>query len=308
MLFNFFKFAHQSSTYNAMSFQTDTAGYRKKSSPSFVYSVVSITLVLFLLGILGTLLFFSNKISKYFKENIEITLILKDDLSKSDVYAFQKILDRKSYAKTTRFFSKEDAAAIMKHQYGEDLSVLGYNPLFASINMYLKADYANADSLKIIESEIMATGKVQEIYYMRALINIVNQNLKKIGLFLIGFALLIFLISITLIDNTIKLMMYSQRFLIRSMQLVGATRWFIIRPYLLKSLANGFISGTMAILFLLGLLYYLQLKISGLIVTEDLLAFVIIFSSVLLFGLLISVCSAYFAINKYLKIKLDDLY
>lgn len=291
-----------------MSFQTDTAGYRKKSSPSFVYSVVSITLVLFLLGILGTLLFFSNKISKYFKENIEITLILKDDLSKSDVYAFQKILDRKSYAKTTRFFSKEDAAAIMKHQYGEDLSVLGYNPLFASINMYLKADYANADSLKIIESEIMATGKVQEIYYMRALINIVNQNLKKIGLFLIGFALLIFLISITLIDNTIKLMMYSQRFLIRSMQLVGATRWFIIRPYLLKSLANGFISGTMAILFLLGLLYYLQLKISGLIVTEDLLAFVIIFSSVLLFGLLISVCSAYFAINKYLKIKLDDLY
>lgn len=291
-----------------MSLQAGKAGYRKKSSPSFFYSVISITLVLFLMGLIGTLLFFSNKISKYFKENIEITLILKDDISKADVYAFQKVLDLKPYTKTTYYFSKEDAAAIMKQQYGEDMSVLGYNPLFASVNIYLQADYANADSLKIIEEEIMSMGKVQEIYYMRALITIVNQNLKKIGLILGGFALLIFFISVTLIDNTIKLMMYSQRFLIRSMQLVGATRWFIIRPYLLKSILNGLISGLVAVILLVGLMYYLQLKISGLIVAEDLTDFLIIFIAVLLFGLIISASSAFFAIQKYLKIKLDDLY
>jgi cell division transport system permease protein len=291
-----------------MSLQAGTSGYRKKSAPSFFYSIISITLVLFLLGILGTILLFSHKISKYFRENIEITIILKDGVNQPDVFAFQKNLDRKPYVKSTRYISKEEAAAIMKKQFGEDLNVLGYNPLYASINMYLKAEYANEDSLKKIEAELLEKKIVQEIYYMRALISLVNKNIRKVSFILGGLAILIFMISLTLIDSTIKLTMYSQRFLIRSMQLVGATRWFIIKPYLLQGISNGATSGLVALLALIGLLYYIQYKANNLILKEDLPYFIVIFVSVLLIGILISLISTYFAVNKYLRMKLDDLY
>jgi cell division transport system permease protein len=291
-----------------MSLQAGTSGYRKKSAPSFFYSIISITLVLFLLGILGTILLFSHKISKYFRENIEITIILKDGVNQPDVFAFQKNLDRKPYVKSTRYISKEEAAAIMKKQFGEDLNVLGYNPLYASINMYLKAEYANEDSLKKIEAELLEKKIVQEIYYMRALISLVNKNIRKVSFILGGLAIMIFMISLTLIDSTIKLTMYSQRFLIRSMQLVGATRWFIIKPYLLQGISNGATSGLVALLALIGLLYYIQYKANNLILKEDLPYFIVIFVSVLLIGILISLISTYFAVNKYLRMKLDDLY
>ena len=291
-----------------MSQQAGKDGYRKKSSPSFLYSIISITLVLFLLGVLGTVLLFSKKISKYFRENIEVTIILKDNLNQADVYAFQKTLDRKTFVKSTVYLSKEDAAGIMKQQFGEDLSVLGYNPLYASINFFLNEDYANEDSLKLIEDELVANNMVQEIYYMKALINLVNKNIQKINLVLVAIALLIFFISLTLIDSTIKLLMYSQRFLIRSMQLVGATRWFIIKPYILRSIFNGIVSGLLAVIALIGLLYFTQNKIPNLIEPTDLIPFSIVFATVVLTGVLISLVSSYFAVRKYLSLKLDDLY
>jgi cell division transport system permease protein len=291
-----------------MALQAGKSGFKKKSAPSFFYSVISITLVLFLLGILGTILLFSHKISKYFRENIEITIILKDGLNQPDVFAFQKNLERKPYVKSTQFISKEDAADIMKKQFGEDLAVLGYNPLYASINMYMKADYATEDSLKIIEAELLENKMVQEVYYMRALISLVNKNIRKISFILGGMALLIFMISLTLIDSTIKLLMYSQRFLIRSMQLVGATRWFIIKPYILRGLANGAASGLVAVIALIGLLYYTQNKVPNLIEPTDLPFFLAIFSAVVLTGIMISLISTYFAVGKYLRMKLDDLY
>lgn len=281
---------------------------KKRSSPSFFYSIISITLVLFLLGVLGSVLLFSQKISRYFRENIEITIILKENVNQADIFAFQKNLDRKPFVKSTQYFSKEDAAATMKQQFGEDLSVLGYNPLYASINMYLKADYANEDSLKLIEKSITSNVVVQEIYYMKALINLVNKNIQKISLVLGGIALLIFIISLTLIDSTIKLLMYSQRFLIRSMQLVGATRWFIIKPYVFRSVFNGTVSGLLAVIALIGLLYYVQNKIHNLIEPADLMPFTIIFAIVIITGILISLSSSYMAVRKYLSMKLDDLY
>lgn len=291
-----------------MALQAGKEGYRKKSSPSFFYSIISITLVLFLLGILGTFGLFSKKISKYFRENIEVTIILKDNLNQADVYAFQKALDRKPFVKSTHYLSKEDAAGIMKQQFGEDLSVLGYNPLYASINFYLNEDYANEDSLKIIEAALAENTMVQEVYYMKALINLVNKNIQKISLLLGAMALLVLLISLTLIDNTIKLLMYSQRFLIRSMQLVGATRWFIIKPYVFRSLFNGTVSGLLAVIILIGLLYFAESKMPNIIEPADLIPFGIIFLSVVLFGIIISLVSSYFAVRKYLSMKLDDLY
>jgi cell division transport system permease protein len=291
-----------------MSEQAGKSGFKKKSSPSFFYSVISITLVLFLLGILGTIMLFSHKISKYFRENIEITIILKDGLNQPDVFAFQKTLDRKPFVKSTEYLSKDDAAGIMKKQFGEDLEVLGYNPLYASINMYLKAEYATEDSLKTIEKELLNNKMVQEVYYMRALINLVNKNIRKISLTLGGLALLVFFISLTLIDSTIKLLMYSQRFLIRSMQLVGATRWFIIKPYILRSIANGAASGLVAVIAIIGLLYYVQSRVPNLIEPEDLPYFIGIFIGVVLTGIMISLVSTYFAVGKYLRLKLDDLY
>jgi len=291
-----------------MSEQAGKSGFKKKSSPSFFYSVISITLVLFLLGILGTIMLFSHKISKYFRENIEITIILKDGLNQPDVFAFQKALERKPFVKSTTYLSKDDAADIMKKQFGEDLAVLGYNPLYASINMYLKADYATEDSMKIIEQELLDNKMVQEVYYMRALINLVNKNIRKISIILGVLALLVFLISLTLIDSTIKLLMYSQRFLIRSMQLVGATRWFIIKPYILRSIANGAVSGLMAVIAIIGLLYYTQSRIPNLIEPADLPYFIGIFLAVIITGILISLSSTFFAVGKYLRMKLDDLY
>lgn len=288
--------------------QAGKASYKKRSSPSFFYSILSITMVLFLLGVLGTVLLFSQKISKYFRENIEITIILKDNVNQADVFAFQKNLDRKPFVKKTEYLSKEDAATTMKEQFGEDLSVLGYNPLYASVNMYLKADYANEDSLKLIEKSMMESKLVQEVYYMKALINLVNKNIRKISLILGGIALLIFVISLTLIDSTIKLLMYSQRFLVRSMQLVGATQWFIIKPYVFRSIFNGAISGLLAVIALIGLLYYTQNKIPNLIEPSDLIPFTIIFAAVILIGIFISLSSSYFAVRKYLGMKLDDLY
>jgi cell division transport system permease protein len=243
-----------------------------------------------------------------FRENIEITIILKDGLNQPDVFSFQKSLERRPFVKSTQYFSKDDAAEVMKNQFGEDLAVLGYNPLYASINMYLNADYATEDSLNAIEKELLDNKMVQEVYYMRALISLVNKNIQKISFLLGGLALLVFVISLTLIDSTIKLLMYSQRFLIRSMQLVGATRWFIIKPYLFRAIFNGTASGLMAIIVLIGLLYYVQKRIPNLIETADLPYFIGIFMAVVLSGILISFFSTFFAVRKYLKLKLDDLY
>lgn len=291
-----------------MSSQAGMSGYRKKSAPSFFYSIISITLVLLLLGILGSILLFSHKISRYFRENIEITLILKDNAHQTDIYAFQKSLERKPYVKSTKYISKEEAAEIMEKQFGEDLQVLGYNPLYASINMFLKADYANEDSLRIIEAELLQNKLVEEVYYMRALITLVNKNIRNITFLLGGLALLIFMISLTLIDSTIRLLMYSQRFLIRSMQLVGATRWFIIKPYLWQGMINGTISGLMAIIALIAILYYLQYRLNQIIEPSDLMYFLLMFLGILLTGILITAISTFFAVNKYLRMKLDDLY
>lgn len=282
---------------------------RKRSKPSYIYSIISITLVLFMLGILGHVLLFSQKLSEYFRESIEISIILKDDLSDADIFQFQKKLEKRPYIKSTKYISKDDAAKILSDDFGEDLSILGYNPLYASINFNLRSEYANSDSLTAIEAELKELPQVEEIYYFKTIVDLINQNIRKVTLILLGISVMLVLIAITLIDNTIRLAMYSNRFLIKSMQLVGATRWFIIKPFMGRSILNGFISGVLAVTLLVGLLYYAQTQLPTLIVSsDDLYNFAIVFVSILVLGVIITWFSTYLSVSKYLRLKLDDLY
>lgn len=281
---------------------------KKRSKPSYIYSVISITLVLFMLGILGHVLLFSQKLSEYFRENIEVSIILKDGLSEADIFQFQKKLERKPYIKSTKYVSKDEAAKILNEDFGEDLEILGFNPLYASINFFLNAKFANTDSLSKIEADLLDQTQVQEVYYFKAIVDLINQNIQTVSLILIGISIMLVLIAITLIDNTIKLTMYSSRFLIKSMQLVGATKWFIIKPFIGRSLLNGLISGLLAVTGLVGMLYYVQTKLPTLLISDDLVSFAIIFISILVVGVLITWVSTYRSVSKYLGLKLDDLY
>jgi len=282
---------------------------RKRSKPSYIYSIISITMVLFMLGILGHVLLFSQKLSEYFRESIEISLILKEGLSDADIFQFQKKLEKKPYIKSTRYISKDEAAKILTDDFGEDLAILGYNPLYASINFNLKSSYANTDSLTSIEAELKEYPQVGEIYYFKTIVELINQNIRKVTLLLIAISVILVLIAITLIDNTIRLAMYSSRFLIKSMQLVGATRWFIIKPFMARSILHGFISGVLAVIALVGLLYYAQTQLPTLIISSgDLINFGGVFASIIALGVLITWFSTYISVSKYLRLKLDDLY
>ncbi|MEX2590069.1 MAG: permease-like cell division protein FtsX [Chitinophagales bacterium] len=280
----------------------------KKSGQSYLYSIISITLVLTMFGILSSILIFSNKISSYLKENVEISLILKDKLNEVDVLQFQKKLDIQPYILNSEFVSKDDAAKILQEEFGEDLDILGYNPLYSSINIHLKAAYANPDSLVNIENELRNHIEVQEVHYFKGLIDILSKNIRNISIVLSSILLVLLLITITLIDNTIKLAMYSNRFLIKSMQLVGATRWFIIRPFILRGFLNGVVSGLLAVCLLLGLAYYSQNFVNMLFDQKDIIEFSILFIGLIIVGALISGLSTFFAVHKYLRMKLDDLY
>lgn len=282
---------------------------RKRGKPSYIYSTISITMVLFMLGILGFVLMFSQKLSAYFRESIEISIILKEGLSDADILQFKKKLDKKPYIKSTKFISKDDAAKILADDFGEDLQILGYNPLYASINFHLKSDYANSDSLTAIETELNEYPQVEQVYYFKTIVDLINQNIKKVTLILLAISVMLILIAITLIDNTIRLAMFSKRFLIRSMQLVGATRWFIIKPFMATSIVQGFLSGVIAVIGLVGLLYYAQTQLPTLIVSsDDLLNFGLIFAAIIALGVVITWFSTYLSVSKYLRLKLDDLY
>lgn len=280
----------------------------KKSGQSYIYSIISITLVLTMFGILSSVLLFSNKISNYIKENVEITLILKDNLNEVDVLQFQKKLDLQPFILKSQYVSKDDAAKILQEEFGEDLEILGYNPLYSSINIHLKAVYANPDSLINIENSLQNHIEVQEVHYFKGLIDILSKNIRNISIVLTSILLVLLFITITLIDNTIKLSMYSNRFLIKSMQLVGATRWFIIRPFILRGFLNGVLSGLLGVCILLGIAYYAQGYVTLLFDQQDILEFSILFAGLIIAGALISGLSTFFAVHKYLRMKLDDLY
>jgi cell division transport system permease protein len=282
---------------------------KKRLRSSYFTVIVSISLVLFMLGLQGLMLLQARKLSNYVKENIGFTVILKDEVKDVDVARLQKSLDASRYVQSTEFIDKEKAAKELKEDLGEDfVDFLGYNPLLASIDVHLDASYANPDSLKWIEADLMQNPKVKEVFYQKNLVVLVNENIRKISIVLVAFSALLLIIAIALINNSIRLAIYSRRFLIRSMQLVGATQGFIRRPFVWRGILNGVYGAIIAIGFLSAIIYYAQLEFPDLIELEDQQIFLSLFGIVLLLGILITWMSTGLAVRKYLRIKTDKLY
>jgi cell division transport system permease protein len=282
---------------------------KRKLRSSYLSTIISISLVLFMLGLLGMIVLNSKKLSDYVKENIEITVFLKDNLKDPEIEQLKKSLDAKPSIKTTEFITKELAAKRLKDDLGEDfVSFLGYNPLLPSIDIRLHAAYANPDSLRKIERILSQDRMVKEVYYQKSLVNLVNDNLKSIGLVIIIFSGLLALIAVALINNTIRLSLYSKRFLIKSMQLVGATQSFIRRPFVNKGILHGLYGALVANVLLSGVMYLAQQQLPELFDIQDIKLIATLFMAVATTGIIISWISTSFAVRKYLRLKMDDLY
>jgi cell division transport system permease protein len=282
---------------------------KRRLTSSYLTTVISISLVLFLLGIVGFLILNVQNLSLHVKENIGINIELKDNIREADIQQLRKILDAKKFVKSTDYITKEQAALETQKALGEDfISFLGFNPLPSSIKIKLNAAWANTDSIAKIESELKKFPQVSELYYRKSLIHEINENVKKISIIIFSFTILLFFIALTLINNTIRLSVYSKRFLIHTMQLVGATRGFIRLPFIYKGMYYGLLSAMIAILLLLGTIYVVQNQIEGLIdfVEPDILG--LLFAGVIVAGILISSISTFFAVNKYLNVNTDALY
>ena len=276
---------------------------------SFITTVISISLVLFMLGILGSIILYGKKISEYVKENIGFTLIMNDNTKEADVINMQKFLNAKPYVKHTEYITKEKAAIELKNDLGEDfIKFLGYNPLSPSIEVRLRADYANPNSFKFIEKEFSNTKNVKEIVYQKSLLQLVNENVRRISILILAFSSLLLFISIVLINNTIRLSVYSRRFLIKSMLLIGATQGFIRRPFIIRGIMEGIYGSILAILMLTGILYIARQQIPELISFTDIGLFSSLFGIILILGLVIAWISNLLAVRKYLKLKTDFLY
>ncbi|MDR1680915.1 MAG: permease-like cell division protein FtsX [Prevotellaceae bacterium] len=276
---------------------------------TYVSAVISTSLVLFLLGSSGMLLLNAHRLSIFFKENISLSVILDNSVSEADAAWVRKELDAAPFVRHTRYISKEQAAKEMEQLLGADfLATFGHNPLPVSIEANLTAAYANADSIAAIEQQLQALPHIREVSYQYTLIDAINKNINKIGLVMLVFIVLLFFISVVLINSTIRLSIYSKRFLINTMRLVGATRAFIRRPFLTRSIWQGIIAGTIAILLIAGMLYALQSEFSELLELVDLTLVGILFIMLLLLGICISWLSTYFSVGRFLRLNNDELY
>lgn len=281
----------------------------KKTKSVYVSTVISIALVLLMTGLLGLILIHAKNLSQYVKENIVLNIIMNENVQESNVLAFQKRVDGDAAVLRSEYISKDSAAAKLSEELGEDfVSFLGHNPLSASIDIYLHANYANTDSVAAFIGKITADRQVNEVVYQESLIELINQNIRIIGLVILAFALILLVIAIALINNTIRLAIYSQRFIIKSMQLVGATQGFIRKPFLNYGMLHGLVGAIIAIGLLVATLYLAQREIPELVYLKDWGEFSLVFLGVIVLGVLISLLSTYFAVSKYLKLRSNELY
>lgn len=282
---------------------------KRKLAGSSITTVVSLALVLFMLGLLAIIVLNTRKLSDNVKENIAIQIILKDNSKEVSIQRLSKMLDAADYVRSTEFITKEDAAARLQEDLGEDfIDFLGYNPLLSSINIHMKAEYANMDSLVWIESELISNNLVKEVIYQKSLVSMINENLNKISIIILIFTGLLMLIALALINNTIRLSIYSKRFIIKTMQLVGATQGFIRRPFVIQGIKHGIYGAVIAISMLLGVLSFAQKQLPELAELQDEKMLTTLFGLVIIIGVLISWLSTSLAVRKYLLLKADDLH
>lgn len=284
---------------------------QKRIGGAYFTSIISITLVLFTLGFLGLIVLHANSLSKYIKENIGFEIVMNTNVKEADIVKLQKQLDTKEFVKSTEYITREEASKRLSEILGDDFIEFmseDDNPLLPSIDVRFNADWANNDSLEVIEASVLQNENVKEVYYQRSLVHMINQNLRKISLVMLAFSILLLIIAMALINNTIRLSVYSKRFVIRSMQLVGATESFIRKPFILKGILQGAISAFMAILMLLGIIETLRENIPELKLLSNNLTLIYFFVGIVIIGILMSGFSTSLAVSKYLRMKADNLY
>ena len=282
---------------------------KKRIFNSWITSMVSITLVLIMIGILGLLLINAKRLSDYVRERIGFTLVLNDNMSDTEVMQIQKKLNTSDFVKSTRYVSKEQAGKELTEELGEDFTgFLGYNPLFESIEVKLFAHYTNPDSLILLEKEFLSIPQVREVYYQKNLVTVINQNVRRISLAILVISALLTFIFIALINNTMRISVYSQRFTINTMQMVGAGNALIRKPFLLRSFWLGIYGSLAANLIILAGIYSYRHELREIISLNDINTIIIVFIAVTAIGLLFSFLSTYFAVNKFLRMKFDEMF
>lgn len=282
---------------------------KRKLISSYISVVISIALVLFLLGCLGLLVINAKKVADHFKEQVVMTIYLNDTAKEVEVTQLKKSLILAEYSKEAVYVSKEEAAEIMKAENGEDfMDFVGFNPLENSIDVYLKADYVTTEKLTEITESLSKKSFINEIDYNNDLVELMNDNVKKITFWVLIISGLFTLIAVLLINSSIRLAVYSKRFIIKTMQMVGATKTFIRRPFVWKSVQLGIIGAIVALIGMAVVLYYLDQTFLELRLLENPILVVALFAVIFLLGILITWISTFIATQRFLNLKTDQLY
>ncbi len=290
---------------------SERSSSNRRVAGSYAMSLVSIMLVLFLLGAFAIFMMHARKLSNHIKENLGFEIVMNSDVKEANILRLQKELDAMPAVRSTEYITKEEAISRLSEDLGEDfLQWLGNeaNPLLPSIDVRFHAAYANTDSIAVIENLLLDNTDIKEVFYQKSLIDLINNNIRKIAIVLMVVSLALLFIAIALIRNTIRLSIYSKRFLVRSMQLVGATESFIRRPFLRQGVLQGFFGGLLADLFLVGILYAISKRVPDLVLVQDMTVIVAILIGIIVLGMLLAWFSTRSALDKFLKADLDKLY
>ena len=284
---------------------------KRRLRGSYLISLMSIMLVLFVLSLFSSLVLFANKISDYIKENVGFEIVMKKGVKEKDIIDFQHILDNKKYVKSTEYISQQEATRRLTEDLGEDiLQWLGdvENPLLPSIDVRFKSEYANNDSIAKIEQWVMKNKNVKEVYVQKSLIHSIDKNVNKIASVLLLIGLVVLIMAVTLISHTVRRAVYAKRFVVRSMQLVGATEGFIIKPFIKSFVIQGFIGAVLSLVLLSIFLFKVMNEVPELALLTNMSSIVLIYISVIALGVLLTTLSTFFAMRKYLRADVDELY
>ena len=290
---------------------SEKSSSKRRVAGSYFMSLMSIALVLFLLGVFALLMLHAQKLSNHLKENIGFEVVVNSNVKETNILKLQKELDAMPAVKSTEYITKEEAIRRLSEDLGEDfLQWLGNeeNPLLPSIDVRFNSAYANPDSLNTFEKRLIENNNIKEVYYQKSLVDLIDQNVNRIGLLLMVASLILLVIAITLIRNTIRISIYSKRFLVRSMQLVGATPAFIRKPFVRQGRLQGFFGAVLADLLLFITLYGMTRRLPELALVQDYRIIAGIFVGIIILGILLGGLSTHSALRKYLNTDVDRLY
>lgn len=281
----------------------------KKAKPTYINAILGVALVLFLLGVLGLLVINGRALTRAFKEDLEVNIDFHDNVSDENVEKMKGIIDKQPFVRKSRIVTKEEAAAMESQVEGSDIvEFLGFNPLFTSISIKLHEGYVNNDSLQKIRKFILQSNVVRDVNWPNLVVDQMHTNFRKIGVVLGAVSVLLLIVVIVLIDNTVRLAMFSNRFIIKTMQMVGATRGFITRPFDIRALINGLTSGVIAVIGLWLVMSFAKSQLPVLSLLNDPVLIGALVTGMIVVGIIISMISTHRSVVKYLKMHVDDLY